>query len=283
MSAPLYTWWTDHYIAAAQAAYPETCADNELAVGWKITAPNGTTRSGAYYWPLVNGDHDAPVLHTATAWDATNLSSCPAAPGDGLCLITQGVNIREATSGGARFTECVGHVLVYPAALALGSSDKLRVPWCVAVDAFSPLEMIRLGGVSAYLSGADLSGADLSGAHLAGANLAGANLAGANLAEANLAGAYLAGAYLAGADLAGANLAGANLAEADLFGAHLFGAHLAGANLAGADLFGAHLFGADLAGADLFGADLFGAHLFGAHWDEYTRWPAGFTPPSVTS
>ena len=228
MSAPLYTWWTDHYIAAAQAAYPETCADNELAVGWKITAPNGTTRSGAYYWRMVNGDHDEPLLHTAAAWDATNSSSCPAAPGDGLCLIPQGVNIREATSGGARFTECVGHVLVYPVALALGSPDKLRVPWCVAVDAFSPLEMIRLGGVSADLSGANLPGANLTGANLTRANLTGANLTRANLSRANLT-------------------------------------------------------RANLSGANLFGVDLSGVDLTRANWDEYTRWPAGFTPPSVAS
>ena len=238
MNAPLYTWYNDHYIAAARASYPETCADNELAVGWKITAPNGTTRSGAYYWGLVNGDHDAPLLHMAAAWDATNSSSCPAAPGDGLCLIPQGVSIREATSGGARFTECVGPVLVYPTASALGSSDKLRVPWCVAVDAFSPLEMIRLGGVSPYLSRAYLSGANLYGANLDGANLTGANL---------------------------------------------YGADLYGANLTGAYLYGANLSRAYLSRANLYGADLSRANLSAANWDEYTRWPAGFTPPNASA
>jgi hypothetical protein len=180
MNAPLHTWWNAHYIAAAQAAYPETCEHYELAVGWKITATNGTTRNGDYYWRMVNGDHDEPVLHTASAWQPKNRDSCPSKPGDGLCLIPQGVAIREATSGGARFTDCIGHVLVYPSALAAGAPGKLRVPWCVSVDAFSPLEMIRLGGVSPYLSGAYLSGADLAGANLSGAYLSGANLSGAN-------------------------------------------------------------------------------------------------------
>ena len=56
------------------------------------------------------------------------------------------------------------------------------------------------------------------------------------------------------------------------------GADLCKANLSWADLRGANLSYANLIGADLRGANLYGANLHGAKWDEYTRWPEGFTP-----
>ena len=121
----------------------------------------------------------------------------------------------------------------------------------------------EVGGVRAYLDGANLDGAYLDGANLDGANLDGANLAGANLDGANLVRANLDGANLVRANLAGANLAGANLAGAYLDGANLDGAYLDGANLAGAYLDGAYLDGANLDGAYLAGANLDGANLDG--------------------
>ncbi len=72
---PLCTYWHAHYIEAARLAYPDVCADHELTVGWKLTHSDGTTRNG-YYWPLVNGDHDLPVLHQATAWNPKNTGAC---------------------------------------------------------------------------------------------------------------------------------------------------------------------------------------------------------------
>ena len=208
---PLYEWWNDHYIAAARLAYPHETHGHQLAVGFKITHPNCTSHGG-YYWGLVNGDHDVPQMHHVIPklWDGENTDSCPSRDGDGFCLVPQGQPIREATSGGVSLTNCVGHVLVYAVDLAVGRDDKKRTPWVIQVDAFSPVNLIQLGGVSPYLYGANLSRANLSRANLYGANLYGANLSGANLS----------GADLSGADLSGANLYGADLSRADLYGAN---------------------------------------------------------------
>ena len=197
---PLYTYWNDHYLAAARLAFPDICGEHELAVGFKLTNVDGTTHGG-YYWPLVNGDHDLPVLHRATDWLTSNDRPCPSRPGDGLCLVPQGWPIREAFSGGARVGSSIGHVLVYPVALSKGVPEKRRVPWCIDVDCFDLQAMIRAGGVPGFLSGANLSEANLSEANLYGANLYGANLYGADLSGANLSGANLSGAYLSRANL----------------------------------------------------------------------------------
>ena len=154
----LHDWWTDHYLHAARTAYPDACRGHELAVGWKLTRKDGTTHAD-YYWPLVNADRDVPVLHVADDWNDTNGGECPSRPGDGLCLIPQRQPIREASSGGVRLVDGIGHVLVYPADLAVGLNHKRRVPWAIDVDCFDPIEMIRLGGVSPYLWSADLRGA----------------------------------------------------------------------------------------------------------------------------
>ena len=240
--ASMSTWHHADYIAAAVAAHPEKCGGHDLAVGWKITRPDSTTRDGAYRWPVPD-DVGRPVLHEATDWDESNRKSCPRQPGDGLCLVTDD-GIAEASSGGISLSVGLGHILVYPADLAAGNEPgKWRVPWCVDVATFMPLDMIRTGFV-ANLAGANLSGAYLAGAYLAGANLSGANLAGAYLAWANLSGAYLARANLAGANLTGANLTGAYLARAYLARAKLARANLTGANLTGAILARAILTGA---------------------------------------
>ena len=289
MTTPhISTYWHAHYINAARLACPAITADHELAVGWKITRVDGTTRGG-YYWPLVNGDHDLPVLHEATDWSARNEGSCPDRPGDGLCLVT--THAGPASSGGVRLASSIGHVLVFAPALArTNEPGKFRAPWVVDVDCFDPVGVIRLGLSSADLGGADLRGADLGRANLASADLwsASADLWGANLRGANLRGADLRSANLRSADLGGANLQGAslwraNLRGADLGGADLWGANLRGANLRGADLRSANLRGADLGGANLRGADLGGANLQGALHDRWTRWPDGFTPPAVAA
>ena len=262
---PLCTYWHDHYIHAARTAYPDVCGNLELAVGWKLTHADGTTRNG-YYWPLVNGDHDLPVLHQATAWIDNNTDPCPDREGDGLCLIPWDGALREATSGGASFTSGTAHVLVYPKKLARGHGDKMRAPFVVDVDCFVPLPLALKSG--AYLYGANLSGAVLSGANLSGANLSGADLSGADLS----------GAVLSGANLSGAYLSRAYLSRAYLSGAVLSGANLSGAVLSGADLSGANLSRAYLSRANLSGADLSEANLSEANYDKWTRWPAGFDP-----
>ena len=183
-------WWTRHYLTAARNAYPDLCANHKLAVGWKLTHPDGTTHAG-YYWPLVNAEHDIPVAHVADNWNAHNSGSCPSRPGDGLCLVSSGANVVPASSGGVPLACSVGHVLVWPADIACSDeAGKWRAPWVVDVDCFRPLDLIRAGFMSADLSGADLSGADLSGANLSGANLTGANLSRADLYGATLTRAY---------------------------------------------------------------------------------------------
>ena len=173
---PLCTYWHAHYLHAARTAYPDVCANLELSIGWKLTNVDGTTRNG-YYWPLVNGNHDLPVLHQATNWDTHNTAPCPSVEGDGLCLIPWDGPIREATSGGARFDGSAAHVLVYPTTRAKGHGGKKRAPWVIDVDCFQPLPLANLYGANLY--GANLSGADLSGANLYGAVLYGAVLSGA--------------------------------------------------------------------------------------------------------
>jgi len=251
----LYEYWNAHYLAAARTAFPEITGRHKLAVGWKLTNLDGTTHGG-YYWPLVNGDHDLPVLHQADNWKPTNLESCPSQPGDGLCLIPQGQPVREAMSGGCRFTSAIGHVLVYPTGLSLGSLDKKRAPWVIDVDCFKPAEALAM--LAKFTKGANLSGADLSRANLYRADLSGADLSRANLS---------------GANLSRANLSGADLSRADLYGADLSGANLSRANLSRADL----------SRADLYGADLSGANLSGATYSQGTLWPVGFDFKAATA
>ena len=194
----LRTWWHPYYLHAARTAFPDITAGHDLAVGWKLTSVTGRTTND-YYWPLVDGDNDLPVLHEATDWDDGNHYSCPLRPGDGLCLVT--TSVCEASSGGLRLSSATGHVLVYPADLVQSDIDgKYRTPWCIDVDAFDPIALIRAGFM------ADLSGADLSEANLSAANLSGANLSAANLYRANLSGADLSAANLSEANLYGANL-----------------------------------------------------------------------------
>src|SRR5690606_18715038 len=142
-----------------------------------------------------------------TAWNPANRSSCPAVEGDGLCVT---LAVRHATSGGVLLTDCIGHVLVYPADLAVGDEDgKLRVPWCVDVDSFSPSALIRKG-LCADLRGADLGDAARRDANRGGADLRDADRRDAELRYANLGGADLRDADLRDADLRYANLGGAD-------------------------------------------------------------------------
>jgi uncharacterized protein YjbI with pentapeptide repeats len=131
------------------------------------------------------------------------------------------------------------------------------------------------------LAGADLRGADLRGADLVGINLAGANLRAADLNEADLFGANLQEADLTGAHLCQTDMPGANLYRANLSRAQLTGADLFGANLQEADVRGAHLDQAQLTDANLQGTDLTATTLEGIQYNEQTRWPEQFVPPSA--
>jgi len=135
------------------------------------------------------------------------------------------------------------------------------------------------------LTEADLHDADLTGVDLRGADLRDADLTYANLKDVeyddstiwpesvrDVLCVWQGDKYLNYADLIFANLSGA-----DLTGARLTNAKLSAADLTDAKLNGANLTGANLRGATLTRADLNGAILDDIEYDEYTRWPAGFT------
>ncbi len=128
------------------------------------------------------------------------------------------------------------------------------------------------------LSNADLQGADLREAKLGWAELEGCNLTGSNLKKANLIGSRMKNATLEKANLNKANLNGVNLSQANLRKATLKGADLNWAVLKGADLSRANLSKANLGWADLDDAVLHKAKLKKARYNEYTKWPDGFSP-----
>jgi uncharacterized protein YjbI with pentapeptide repeats len=112
----------------------------------------------------------------------------------------------------------------------------------------------------------DLSGITLEGTDFSGVNLSGANLGGANLNRI----------YLIRADLTGANLSGTRLIDATLVDANLNGADLSHATLPEATLIRANLSGANLSHVLRWKP----AQLSAAYWDEHTRWPEGYNPPT---
>jgi hypothetical protein len=135
----------------------------------------------------------------------------------------------------------------------------------------------------AQLDGAKLAGARLERAAMPGATLAGADLTRANLSRASLAGANFAEAVLERANIEMADLTAARLPLAQLRKADAALAKLNGADLTGSDLTDADLSGADLSGANLRECRLERAHFDAAIWDDTTRWPSGFTPPTPTT
>jgi len=143
------------------------------------------------------------------------------------------------------------------------------------------VEAIRLvrkyGWLGEALKKVNLVKAQLAGTVMNLVDLSGANLSLVDLSEAHLSEADLSGANLKFANLSGANLYQANLSGADLEGAKLPGAFLSGADLSGAKLPGANLSGANLSRADLNATDLSVAEMGEARYDQYTKWPAGFS------
>ena len=112
----------------------------------------------------------------------------------------------------------------------------------------------------------DLSGVTLEGTDFSGINLSGANLGGANLNRI----------YFLRANLIGANMSGASLIDATLVVANLSGADLSGAKLPEATLIRANLSGANLSHVLRWKP----AQLSAAYWDEQTKWPEGYHPPT---
>ena len=269
----------DRYIALARTIeLPDP--DTELAVGWKLTHVDGTTRNRSHQWRVVLPG-DEPVLHVATQWQDDNDGSCPSKPGDGLCFAGAGEagEFHAVQSGSCRIGAAIGHILVYPTDLARSDRRaKHRAPWVVQVATFDPVHVLAF----ASLAGADLTGANLTDVNLTDVNLTDVNLTGADLTGAYLTGADLTGAYLTDADLTDADLTDANLTDADLTGANLTGANLTGADLYDADLTDADLTGANLARADLTGVNLARANLTGVNLARADLYDAYLTGANLT-
>jgi hypothetical protein len=122
---------------------------------------------------------------------------------------------------------------------------------------------------------------DLSRTNLCRADFKEADLEAAILYRANLQWALLRKAKMKGAMLEDANLESARMEEADLTDAYLVRADLSNAQLRGSILIGANLSGADLLETDLKDAKgLTKEQVARAFWNEKTRWPEGFTPPT---
>jgi hypothetical protein len=131
----------------------------------------------------------------------------------------------------------------------------------------------------------EFSGAKLAGAELCHLDLSEAKLDGADLVGADLSKSQLKGASFRGTDLADAACWQCKGTRADFEGARLVRCNLRRAvlqraNLRDADLEAADLSSANLRGADLTGANLAGADFSGTTYDEQTRWPSDFDPPS---
>lgn len=218
-----------------------------------------------------------------------------------------GADMRETTLSGAVFvnTNLSGAVLAHAdmTGVALTTSDLSAVNFSEARLVNSNLNGMNLAG--AYMDEAQMAGIQLEHAYLPGAQISKSDLSGANLRYADLRGVWINLTILVSADLRGANLAGASMIGSDLTGAYLNEAVLVGANLVGANLRGADLRGADLRQTILVATPELVARekmidpelramsesqwkelalgdtvLEGARYDDQTRFPQGFTPPT---
>ena len=157
----------------------------------------------------------------------------------------------------------------------------------VGVEAIRLLRMYRWHE-DPVLRNANLQGADLSNAYLRDFNLSGCRLHNCKLFQADLSRAVLHRAKLYRAnmnqshlwrtDLTEANLSGANLEGAKLHETIFHKAHLIDANLSNVDIKEANFREANLCRANLSGATLINADFDKAKYDDYTQWPAGFSP-----
>jgi uncharacterized protein YjbI with pentapeptide repeats len=177
------------------------------------------------------------------------------------------------------------------------------------VARLQPFESINLSGQNLAflrLPRSNFARGNFDGGRLVGVVLTpDSDLAGASLHEALVVDGDLRGVSLVNADLTNADLFGVNLCNAKLYGAKLQGANLSNATLTGVDFASlegtwvpqagapdvgssvqgqVNLSSADLAGADLTGATNLGeAKLYNIYYDETTKWPEGFQPPSSRS
>jgi hypothetical protein len=141
----------------------------------------------------------------------------------------------------------------------------------------------------------NLNGADLTRCELDGVRLDGVSLNQADLSAASLVGAVfgmvsstrgLKGARFVRANLSEASLdfcpcQNADFTEATLRSSSFRSSNCQHARFIGADLTAADLTGADLRGADLTGTDLRKAVTASCLFDDETKWPKAFRPPST--
>lgn len=127
----------------------------------------------------------------------------------------------------------------------------------------------------------DLSGLDLTGLDLAGADLRAANLSHTILRHTRLEGADLTRANLAHADLSHASLRQVQAKRANFTATQLAAADLTAAQCPAAIFDHADLRAAVLTRANLKQAALDTAQLIGATYDDTTKWPKHFVPPSA--
>ena len=147
---------------------------------------------------------------------------------------------------------------------------------------------------NSYLNGTVLTGAVLTGVRLSGASFdsktqwpsgfdylhAGMFGPGVDYSARDLSSQYIAYNDFTAAIFTGANLSGAVLSGSTLVNANFTGANLSGAALDGTDLSGATLVCTDLRGADLSGAKIGRASIRSIIYDQTTKWPEGYAPPS---
>ncbi|WBB82207.1 pentapeptide repeat-containing protein [Micromonospora sp. WMMD882] len=133
------------------------------------------------------------------------------------------VDLTEATTRGAVFTECVFGGVRFNASRHVDSAfDRCVFTRCVFFDAeFTGCKLVGSAFTECELRPLRVDGGDWSFVTLARADLRGARLDGVRLREVDLTGADLTGATLTGADLSGGQFAGARLVRCDLRGSDL--------------------------------------------------------------
>lgn len=198
----------------------------------------------------------------------------------GLAILSGGI------VGGALVTV---ESLLASAADARSSAASLRTMLSTTSD-LNGIDLAEEQLTDLYLPGRALVAAQLCDTNLRGSKLPFSDLRYAQLVGADLRDTDLRGSTLVGADLTGAKLQGALLDDADLSEAILDGADMSGASMIDARAQRTRFGSADLTGARIENVYLEGADLscvkgrFGlagaVQYDDATRWPASFEPPT---
>ncbi|MGM7648195.1 pentapeptide repeat-containing protein [Nocardia sp. JW2] len=160
---------------------------------------------------------------------------------------------------------------------------------CLAAFDLTDARFIRSNFVQADLREAEFGKADLTGSSFSLADLSEQDFYDVQLTDAwfraasapriDMSYVRAVNAEFYATDLTEATLFFSDFSEASFAHARLSGAILVGLNLTNANLQSADLSYAQFQDVDFTGADFSGIDLTGIVYDEYTVWPAGFTPP----